>query len=161
MVELAALGACANTFALKNDDFEDRVYAQKAIYLVQLFGMDLGYRYAWDVRGPYCRELAQDLDVVFENGLNARYSLSSKGLARAKCVVDLIDKTPDQLDKVHWLELLASLHFLRHIRFGMTIEVQKANKVLAEEKPRLGSKELLKQAWSALESVGLEKELLF
>ena len=32
---------------------EDRKIFQKAVYLGQLSGLDLGYRYSWYLRGPY------------------------------------------------------------------------------------------------------------
>src|SRR5437016_4529128 len=42
------------------DSFSQRFNIQKRIYLIQLFGYDLGYRYGWYIRGPYSRHLTAD-----------------------------------------------------------------------------------------------------
>lgn len=38
--------------------FEDRLKLQKTIYLLQAFGVHIGYDYNWYLRGPYCSNLA-------------------------------------------------------------------------------------------------------
>ena len=45
----------------KLETFTDRLIAQKAIYLAQTVGADLGYFYGWYLRGPYCPALTEDL----------------------------------------------------------------------------------------------------
>ncbi len=35
--------------------FTQRLFIQKGIYLTQLTGLDLGYRFLWFIHGPYCR----------------------------------------------------------------------------------------------------------
>ena len=45
---------------LELDAFSKRLNLQKRIYLLQLTGIDLGYRYNWYLRGPYCPSLTQD-----------------------------------------------------------------------------------------------------
>jgi len=40
------------------ESLDDRVRLQKAIYLIQLTGIDLGHRFTWNVCGPYSTELA-------------------------------------------------------------------------------------------------------
>ncbi|RLG78375.1 MAG: hypothetical protein DRO10_02995 [Thermoprotei archaeon] len=45
---------------------EDRIAAQKLIYLVQkVAGLDLGYSFMWYSKGPYSRALAKDLRMEF------------------------------------------------------------------------------------------------
>ena len=39
-------------------DFEHRLRIQKFVYLLQAFGMYLGYEYSWYLHGPYCTRLA-------------------------------------------------------------------------------------------------------
>ncbi len=38
-------------------DFHSRLSLQKTVYLIQLAGIDLGYRFSWYRHGPYSREL--------------------------------------------------------------------------------------------------------
>lgn len=40
--------------------FDDRKRLQKAIYLAQIAGIDLGYRYGWYIKGPYSTDLTRD-----------------------------------------------------------------------------------------------------
>ena len=40
------------------DDFEHRLRTQKFVYILQTFGIYLGYDYSWYLRGPYCTSLA-------------------------------------------------------------------------------------------------------
>lgn len=42
-------------FSMKR--FEDRIRLQKTIYLLQVFGVNLGYDFSWYLRGPYCSSL--------------------------------------------------------------------------------------------------------
>ena len=45
---------------LELDTFLKRLRLQKKIYLLQLTGLDSGYRYNWYLRGPYCPSLTED-----------------------------------------------------------------------------------------------------
>ena len=40
------------------EGFSDRLKLQKTIYLLQVFGVYLGYDFSWYLRGPYCSILA-------------------------------------------------------------------------------------------------------
>ena len=42
------------------DTLDDRKLIQKAVYLGQLSGVDLGYRFGWYIRGPYSTSLTRD-----------------------------------------------------------------------------------------------------
>lgn len=50
------------------DGFEGRLSLQKIVYLLQAFGVNLGYSFAWDLRGPYSSLLTTNgftLDRVY------------------------------------------------------------------------------------------------
>lgn len=56
-----ALQLCLNEVGgFRMDSFSERLKYQKMVYLMQLFGIDLGYRFEWYLRGPYCTELTAD-----------------------------------------------------------------------------------------------------
>ena len=46
---------------LSLDSFSDKVIAQKAVYLLQLKGVKLGFNYNLYLRGPYSPELAREM----------------------------------------------------------------------------------------------------
>jgi hypothetical protein len=98
------------------DSFSDRLILQKAIYLAQAAGVQLGYHYNWYLRGPYSPALTRDaFPVVSEVAEGVDDSegwklddASVQRLQRLKPLLEQID--PDKL--AARLELLASLHFL-------------------------------------------------
>lgn len=98
----------------------DRKRVQKAIYLGQQAGVDLGYRFGWYLLGPYSSNLARDYFALSasieggeETGQHALRRDSKDSLARLIPIM-----TPPEgveLEPEDWLELLASLHFLRKV----------------------------------------------
>lgn len=52
----------------KMDGFDDRLRLQKIVYMLQAFGVNLGYGFSWYFRGPYCTSLARagfELEQVY------------------------------------------------------------------------------------------------
>jgi hypothetical protein len=110
---------------LSVDTFDQRLIVQKAIYLTQAAGLDLGYYYGWYLRGPYCSAVAKDIFAALEDpqemaGHVAQWSLddrSKKALARLRKLLrsPTVPAQPGaqgQEAQARWLELLASVHFL-------------------------------------------------
>jgi hypothetical protein len=90
-----------------------RIAMQKAIYLAQRTGVDLGYRYSWYLNGPYCSKLADiyykaDAEKSQYSQLEADQNFKST-LSTAK---DIITNRPAGADLTNWLEALVSLDFL-------------------------------------------------
>jgi uncharacterized protein YwgA len=144
--------------------FEKRLLIQKKTYLAQLTSFDLRYRFAWNVNGPYSRQLAQDvfrLKEEIEEGdrdyegktLNP---LAEQLLATART---FWDNRPPTIIESDWLELLASLHYVRHIAYNSTKmprEFADAFRTLVECKPKFGSREAdAREAWEQLQRVDL------
>lgn len=101
---------------------DDRKRVQKAIYLGQRSGIELGYRFGWYLLGPYSKDLTRDyfaLAAAMDGGAEADVKDlilrddAKKSLARVQPLM----KVPEgvKLDQEDWLELLASLHFLQTI----------------------------------------------
>src|SRR4030042_1761326 len=68
---------------LKLDTFDERLCLQKKIYCVQMAGLDLGYRYNWHIKGPYCPALTRVTFLLKEDIENdgkdlKKYILSSE-----------------------------------------------------------------------------------
>ncbi len=93
------------------DDFDQRLVLQKTIYLLQAFGLYLGYPFNWYIRGPYSPKLTRDAYSLLEvydqipavrfadNGSENRF-LQFLGMLNAAGQDNFI------------LELLASVHFI-------------------------------------------------
>jgi uncharacterized protein YwgA len=121
-------------------DFENRKIFQKAVYIGQLSGVDLGYRYSWYLRGPYSTQLARDYyqladamelgDREFENR-----SLNEHVRQKLRVIRDLF-RVPDgwPRSKADWLELLASWHYLISVSRRDDAE---ARRIMQKEKPAL------------------------
>jgi uncharacterized protein YwgA len=103
---------------LKMDSFEGRLILQKAIYLIQEAGVDLGYYFSWYLRGPYCSALASDgfaIQHEIESGVDDSQSwkLGPDSCSKLNSVRALVQPLPkSEEDKARQLELLASVKFL-------------------------------------------------
>lgn len=144
--------------------FNRRKILQKKVYLLQLTGLDLGYRYNWYLKGPYCPALADATftlreEIKYDNEFND-YELNSKTIKKLE-KLDEITALPDavQTEESEWLELLASLHYLKHIAYWTGKNDPRFGKVfekLSKSKPHFAEKEdLAKAAWKRLEDNGL------
>lgn len=91
---------------------------QKGIYLGQLSGVDLGYRFNWYVLGPYSPSLTRDyykLAEAIEAGEAEHEArvLRPEAAARLGRIKPLLDPPADvNLSRPDWLELVASVHYL-------------------------------------------------
>jgi hypothetical protein len=118
----------------------DRKRVQKAVYLIQLTGVDLGYQYGWYLMGPYSPALTRDyydLATALDEGDDAtsNVELRSPVLDRLEPVKELMSVPAYlSLDQPSWLELLSSVHYLQKVR-GMP-EVA-ADRELEKSKPAL------------------------
>jgi uncharacterized protein YwgA len=100
----------------------DRKRVQKAVYLVQQTGLDLGYQYSWYLMGPYSSALTRDyydLAASFEEGEEDFPTVELRGavlerLQRVKPLMTVPESCP--LDQSSWLELIASVHYLQKAR---------------------------------------------
>jgi uncharacterized protein YwgA len=150
---------------LKLDQFSDRLALQKRIYLLQVFGLDLGYRYSWYVRGPYCSSLTDQAYSVRQDQQNVVEASKSLKLSSAaqKILQSYLEfeQKLSQRDISRSLELAASIHFLKHIGF-VPGGVTKANiKKILQGKGKDFSDSEISLAWTALDKSGLieRKEL--
>jgi uncharacterized protein YwgA len=150
--------------SLELDTFPKRLSLQKRIYLVQLARMDLGYRYNWYLRGPYCPALTDEAFALKEelqlgNEDYAEYELTSaaeKSIRKAGRIWAVPEG--ENVSPEVWAELLASLHYLKCIAYwplkrGTQEEVFEK---LAGAKPHFKDKpDMVKKAWDRLSEVGL------
>lgn len=121
-------------------DFNSRKRLQKAVYLGQLSGVDLGYRYSWYLRGPYSTSLTRDYYALadeLERGADDHKKHELNPSARKKLQTIRAFLEPPRgckLDKDDWLELLASWHYLLNVS---RCEEMEAAQIMRNQKPRL------------------------
>lgn len=107
--------------------FEARLILQKTIYLMQAFGLNIGYSYSWYLRGPYSVGLTKDayeLTNKFDRAPLARFVADKDEEKFRKFLIFLSDKKNND----RWLETTASIHFLStalptRTREGIYLEV--------------------------------------
>ena len=132
---LDALGIPANI-----DTVNDRKKVQKAVYLGQLTGIDLGYRFGWYLKGPYSPSLTRDYFDLEEALASGDRDHEDKELEKSivrklRKVVPIMKHAQNvQLPQEDWLELIASVHFLRQVR---GLSNKDTLTTLKTEKPRL------------------------
>lgn len=144
--------------------FDDRFMIQKKTYLAQLTGADLAYRFGWYLRGPYSRELTRDafrLKEQLDDGEEdyKQEQLSPRIAKLVKKAPSIWGHRPSGVTESDWLELLASLHYLKHIAYwprGTPDGFVGVFKGLIDSKPRFKERKPdAKEAWGQLEQVGL------
>lgn len=107
------------------DDFDSRLQLQKSIYLLQAFGINLGYSFAWYLRGPYCSLLTDhgfEINDVYHNIPKEDVRFAEK---KAQSKFERFQKFVNEKD-VDSLEIAASLHY--------QIKVLHKNEEVAKEK---------------------------
>lgn len=118
----------------------DRLRIQKAIYMCQELGINLGYHYSWYVKGPYSTNLTQDYYQMNEALTSGDVSHASRVLNPS--ILKILPKVKDvlampkgvNLPTHMWYEALASVHFLMKSS-GYSLE--KTKEFLSRVKPHL------------------------
>jgi uncharacterized protein YwgA len=96
---------------------DDRMKVQKVVCVAQAYGVPLGYKYGWHVRGPYSPMLAEDYYTLAttsnkpaESAAARLTSKASSGLQDAKSILQRPQSS--SLSELDWLELAASVAYL-------------------------------------------------
>lgn len=142
----------------------DRIRVQKAIYLAQAAGADLGYDYNWYAHGPYSPELANDYyklsEAIFMKKIPAGSDQQADGngpklkdsyISTLKSLAPIITP-PDDFDRAQedWLELVSSLHFLQTKK---SMDLEAARQTIEKQKTHLV--QYVDQAQEKLKEVNL------
>lgn len=90
-----------------------RIAMQKAIYLAQIRGADLGYRFSWYLNGPYSSSLADTYYLIDEDPAPYEgFSANQEFKDQLATVKQLIASKPAQANLSDWLEAVGSLDFM-------------------------------------------------
>ena len=93
-------------------EFNGRLKLQKMVYLLQAFGVYLGYYFSWYLRGPYCTVLTSNgfrLQEIYDSipDRDVRFDDEKAQKMFEKFLKFVKDKSIDEL------EIAASLHYLK------------------------------------------------
>lgn len=106
-----------NGFGISSEisTLEDRKRVQKAIYIGQKAGVDLGYSYGWYLLGPYSPELTKDYFTLNNDIISGDEDYKSYQLVESlSSILDDIKSLMEVPQEVNlpqedWLELVASI----------------------------------------------------
>jgi uncharacterized protein YwgA len=115
VTEKEILFMLAKEFGLGRETVERRLMLQKTVYLLQAFGMNLGYGYSWYRYGPYSQDLVSDSYQVLHSE-KLRYAEKTQNYRFSKDTqkqFELFRKAfSSSIGDPRKLELLASVHFI-------------------------------------------------
>ena len=152
MEQKIALGGLLKQIGNYNmDTFEGRLILQKTVYLMQAFGLPLGYRFSWYLYGPYSPDLTKDgyeIKDIYKTIPKLKFVKQD----RQKRFDDFIKILGDNKNDAYFLELLASIHFLKKI-YPLENKENIVKKV--EQKQPYIKKKDCESAWQYLEKIEL------
>ena len=137
----------------KTDYFTDRLIMQKAVYLAQAAGVNLGYFYQWYLHGPYSPSLTRDefavaMDISAGLDESEGWKLDESSLQRLEGIRAIFSE-PERDKLARKLELLASVHFLldrKHVSKvdtnRITATLERFNKDFSEQNVKKALEEL-------------------
>jgi len=89
-------------------------HTQEFAYLLDRAGAGIGYRYKWDVYGPFSVDLAEDLGKIDELEAAELQGNPWPGIDEAAEKVTAIATPPAGQTEEAWLRLLVCVDFLKH-----------------------------------------------
>ena len=110
-VELGFILKQIKNYDFSMDEFDDRLKLQKTIYLLQSYGVYLGYDFSWYLYGPYCSLLARagfDLCEIYDLIPDDVKFTDRKDKDNFTKFLNFINSKD-----VYELEVAASLHYLK------------------------------------------------
>ncbi len=127
--------------------FGDRLILQKTVYLLQAFGIYLGYQFNWYLRGPYSPQLTKDAFSVEARWSRFEPVKFTNEVAEGRLMEFLAFVAGHKRDEA-WLETTASAHFLARV-YGVTDKGSIFEKIKRKQ-PTLARKSF-ESCWHELE----------
>lgn len=119
--------------------FSNRKLLQKLTYLIEVFGIDLGFRFSWYIHGSYDRKLTS---VLYQDGTEEPNRLvpdkyPNEGIILKK----LQDFLGSDIKSSRNLELIVSLHYIQHLGLKKAWNDNKIIEILLDQKPHFDKAE--------------------
>lgn len=149
-----------NIFHINIEDFNERLRYQKLVYLLQVSGVPMGFRFNWYVRGPYSPGLADSLYIISKNqGLleeTAQINFRNQEIINQK-IQKLTGVLAENIDNPEYLEIIGSLSYIRNNDPMLDKSEESLMKRLIELKPFIADipnhKELMLDACSKINAL--------
>ncbi len=123
--------------------YDFRLRFQKIIYLCQdLFNLDINFNYSWYIRGPYSKGLADAGYDLAELGIQKKEEMRKSINVNTeinKRIAKAVSSLQPHLDQTNWLELAASINYLRTYH-GKEISLGNIKSNLLGRKPEMKKK---------------------
>lgn len=145
MVSKAKLIACLNALGInpKMETFSERKVVQKLVYLIQKFGIDLGFYYNWYLHGPYSPDLTRLLFEIIEEGPMRPMELTQEQMTKIKELKSFLGEDFRSSDK---LELIVSIDYLREYARRIRAPDREVLRALKKQKPYFTEQEI-RECW--------------
>jgi len=144
------------------DDFDKRLEVQKAVYLLQESGADLGYHFSWYLRGPYSPSLADDayslLGPQMKHSRKEPQSVGRETKEKFQSLMNIIKrKSPTTKDESRWLEILSSVHYVMKHSYPRPKTAEDGIDYILRLKGERFPKPKIEESYQILQKVGLLK----
>ena len=93
------------------DQFDDKLEVQKITYLAQEYGIDLEYEFAWNRRGPYCKQVSEHAHKILDSDVGIDIDINL--IKESKKLQEFAEIMKPYLNNTEWLEIAASLVYLK------------------------------------------------
>ena len=133
--------------------FDDRLEAQKIVYLLDELGVTCGdFPFKWYKHGPYSQRPQNAILENYDN--NERVSFSPAGKKAIETIKQIITEPHSEYSDSQWLEAIGSIQYLQKYLYS-TSQRDAILKRLNELKPHLDNKGLNSNAYTILEKYSL------
>ena len=121
------------------DKFSGRKQLQKLTYLMEAFGLDLGFKFSWYIHGPYDRRLTS---VLYDDDPEECSRQVSDEYANEKERLRALKKfLGNDVHSSRILELISSLHYLLLIGIPKKVDDDTVISNLLDLKPQFSEEE--------------------
>jgi uncharacterized protein YwgA len=116
------------------DNFASRKQLQKLTYLIEAFGIFLGFRFSWYLHGPYDRRLTAVLydDIREESDREVRDTFQNED----QIIKELKEFLGRDIHSSRTLELIVSLHYLDYLGKKQNMQDEEIIDQLVSLKPQ-------------------------
>jgi hypothetical protein len=121
-------------------EFKDRIKYQKIVYLLQAYGLSVGYGFGWYLKSPYSSELAHTLYSIYTS--NRTYENVEKLKFREhdkviKKIMEFKEILGDKIDDDLYIDILSSILFIDYATYGGNGSFEALKSMLLEIKNHL------------------------
>ena len=123
---------------LSVDTFSARKQLQKLVYLSEVFGIEMGFKFHWYIHGPYSPRLTR---VMFDKEKGRSIKIKDQSNFESK-ISELKSFLGDDISHSDKLELIASVHYVSSLAKDPVKEKTDILNIIYDEKPQFSKMEV-------------------